>query len=104
MDFNFLGQNTEEEPKKKRKDSRFSGSITGAILVFMLITALYLVFANPQAKLEEVGISEVAQSVALGEVAKILVAGENLTITYQNGEEKKSKKEAGSSLSQTLAN
>src|SRR3989339_683105 len=35
---------------------------------------------------------------------KILVEGEKLTVTYQNDEVKKSKKEAGSALSQTLFN
>jgi hypothetical protein len=35
---------------------------------------------------------------------KILVEGEKLTITYTNDEVKESKKEAGSSLTDTLAN
>lgn len=103
MDFNFLNQ-SDEEPKKKMKDSKFSGSITGAILIFMVITALYLLFADPSKKLEETTISGVAQSVAAGEVKKILVEGENLTVTYQDDSQKKSKKEAGATLSETLLN
>lgn len=104
MDFNFLGSENPETPPKKKRESRFSGSITGAIVIFMLITALYLILANPEGKLEETTISAVAQSVAVGEVKNILIEGDKLTVTYQDGSQKKSKKEASASLSETLLN
>lgn len=43
-----------------------------------------------------------ANSVVVGSVKTILVEGDKLTITYQNGEVKESKKEVGAPLSQTL--
>ncbi|MEK7140891.1 MAG: ATP-dependent zinc metalloprotease FtsH [Patescibacteria group bacterium] len=105
MDFNFLNQNTEpNKGKKGGPQTRFSGSITGAILIFMLITGLYLMISGSGQKIPEVPISDLAKSVSAGGVKKIIVAGEKLTITYQNDEIKESKKEAGSSLSQTLFN
>ncbi len=105
MDFNFLNQ--KEPPnkgKKTPKDSRFAGNILGAIIFFMLITGLYLVIAGEEKEITEIPISDLAQSVIAGEVRDILVAGDRLTITYQNAEVKTAKKEVGSSLSQTLFN
>ena len=106
MDFNVL--NKKDQPNKGKKDkkgSKFSGSITGAILIFMLLTALYLVFSsNPTKAIPEISISDLAKSVSAGEVKKIEVESENLTITYKNDEVKKAKKETESSLSQTLFN
>ena len=105
MDFNFLGQNSEPNKMKKGNSrSKFSGNIAGALLIFMLITGLYLVVSDTAKEMPEVAISDLAKSVSAGEVAKILVEGEKLTITYKNKEIKQSKKETGSSLSQTLFN
>jgi cell division protease FtsH len=105
MDFNLKNQkNLNNNKNKKKKESKFSGSITGAILIFMIITALYLVFDDSSKKVVPIPLSDLAQSVQKGEVKNILVEGDKLTITYQNEEIKKSKKEAESSLSQTLFN
>lgn len=104
MDFNFLNQNEAENKKKPQQGSRFSGSIFGALMIFMLITGLYLVVSDSTEATPEVPISDLAQSVAAGEVRTILVEGEKLTVTYINDEVKQSKKESGSSLSQTLVN
>ena len=105
MDFNFLNQNTEpEKGKKGSKETKFSSSITGAILIFMFITGFYILLSGNTKEVVEVPVSSLAQSVANGEVKKIVVEGEKLSITYQNDEVKKAKKEAGSALSQTLFN
>jgi cell division protease FtsH len=106
MDFNFLNKNeAPNKGKKGKKESKFSGSIMGAVLIFMLITALYLVISgSSQKKVPEISISDLAKNVIDGSVKKIVVAGESLEITYTNDEVKKSKKETESSLSQTLFN
>ncbi|MBP9748358.1 MAG: ATP-dependent zinc metalloprotease FtsH, partial [Candidatus Pacebacteria bacterium] len=71
----------------------------------MLITALYLVVSDTATKATpEIAISELAQNVTAGEVRRIEVSGEILTITYNNDEVKKAKKEVGSPLTQTLFN
>lgn len=105
MDFNFLNQE-DEAPKRgaKNKETKFGSSITGAILIFMAITGLYLLLSDPKGETPEVSISELSQSVALNEVKEITVEGERLLITYQNDEVKRSKKEAGLALSETLLN
>ena len=105
MDLNFLDKNKEEKKGKKgKKDTKLSSSIMGVILIFMLITATYIAFSDANKAEPDVAISTLAKSVSSGEVKKILVEGEKLTITYKDDTTKKSQKEAGSSLSQTLTN
>jgi len=105
MDFNFLNKN--EAPKKGQKgkqEPKFGGSIAGAVFIFMLISALYLVLSGTPKETVNISISELASNVSLGEVQKIEISGENLNITYNNGDVKQSKKETDSSLTQTLSN
>jgi len=108
MDFNFLNKKDDQgggrNKGRKVGGSNFKGSIASTIFIFMLITAIYLAVSPEGKAVPEIPISDLAKSVALGEVKKILVEGEKLTITYQNDEIKKSKKEVGSALSQTLFN
>ncbi|OGI79512.1 cell division protein FtsH [Candidatus Nomurabacteria bacterium RIFCSPHIGHO2_12_FULL_37_29] len=70
----------------------------------MLITAAYLAISGDAKSTPEIPISDLAKNVRLGEVKKIIVSGDKLTITYTNDEIKKAKKEVGSTLSQTLFN
>src|SRR3989344_627091 len=105
MDFNFLNKKTEQNKGQKLKEGgNFSGSIFGAVLIFMLITASYLAISGDAKSTPEIPISDLAKNVRLGEVKKIIVSGDKLTITYTNDEIKKAKKEVGSTLSQTLFN
>ncbi|MEK7564258.1 MAG: ATP-dependent zinc metalloprotease FtsH [Patescibacteria group bacterium] len=107
MDFNFLNKKVtgdKDNKGKKGNETSFSRSILGAIVIFMLITAFYLILSDDTKPKVEIPISELANSVSLGEVKHILVAGDALTITYNNQEIKKSKKEVSTSLSQTLFN
>ncbi len=105
MDFNFLNKKgLSNKSKKNSKGTGFGSSIAGTILIFALITAVYLMVSDTGKVILEIPISDLAKSVSAGEVKKILVEGEKLTITYQNDEIKTSKKEVGSALSQTLFN
>lgn len=105
MDINFLNQkNNQDKGKKKEKQGKWGGSILGAIFFFFLITGLYLMVSGENKKISEIAISDLAKNVSQGEVKNILVEGDKLTITYQDGEIKTSKKEVGSALSQTLFN
>ena len=106
MDLNFLNQKGGKGEKGKKKDvgGKFSSSIAGALLIFMLITGLYLVISDSVEQVPEVAISQLAQSVTVGEVKKIEVAGDTLTITYADDTINKAKKETGAPLTQTLFN
>ena len=106
MNFNSFNQKDEKKKNPKgKKGPGFSGSIAGALLIFMLITALYLaITGNPAKTIPEVSLSDLAKSVSAGEVTKIEISGEDLNITYKNNDIKKAQKETESSLSQTLFN
>jgi len=90
--------------KKGKENPKFLGNIAGALLIFMVITALYLLVSGPKKDTPEIPISDLAKSVSAGEVKKIEVSGGDLKITYKNDEVKKAKKEIESSLSTTLYN
>lgn len=104
MDLKFLQQKDPKNKGKKKKDTSFSSTVMWVVFIFMLMTALYLFVSEPKVNTNKISISELMQSVDKGEVKNILVEGEELTITYQNSEVKKSKKEAGASLTETFAN
>lgn len=106
MQFDFLNQKNGQNKngKNSKKETKLSTSIMGALFVFMLITALYLAISGDGKTIPEVPISDLAKSVSVGEVKKIVVEGDKLTITYQNDETKTAKKEVSSALSQTLFN
>ncbi len=105
MDFNFLNQ---KEPTNKGKKgpnkTKFGSSIAGAVFFFVLITAVYILLGGSNKPTTEIPISDLAKSITAGEVKNILVEGDKLTVTYNNADIKTSKKEVGSSLSQTLFN
>ncbi|MBI3888527.1 ATP-dependent zinc metalloprotease FtsH [Candidatus Nomurabacteria bacterium] len=104
MDFNFLNQKEPQgKGKKSKKNGNFSSSIIGAVVFFIVITAIYLLVAGDGKVTPQVSISELANNVVAGNVKTILVEGDKLTITYQNGDVKESKKEVSSPLTQTLA-
>ncbi len=105
MNFKFSEKKKDgKEKKNKKQESTLAGSISGVVFSFMVIIGFYLLLSNNLKKLPEVSISNLAKNVSAGEIKKILVEGEKLTVTYKNDEIKKSKKEAGSSLSETLVN
>ena len=108
MNLNFFNQKENKNIKNKKgkqgEETKFGGSVASTIFVFMLITGLYLLISGGPKDAPEIPISDLAKSVSGGEVKKILVEGEKLTITYKNDEIKKAKKEMESSLSQTLFN
>ncbi len=105
MDFNFLNKENEgEKSKKRKKGSKLSSNIAGAVVIFMLITAVYIVVTDTSKQVSTISVSELATNVSAGTVKDIVVEGEDLTVTYKDDTIKKSKKEAEASLSQTLFN
>ena len=109
MNLNFLNQKEDKgksknKPKKEKDGFKFLGNASGAVLVFMVIIALYLVVGDTSKAVVQVPVSDVAKSVSMGEVKKLLVEGEKITVTYQDDTVKESKKEPQSSLSETLSN
>lgn len=84
--------------------NRFWLNIVTAFLVFIVIISLYSLVSDSGNKPQQISVSELATDIGAGKVSKILVEGENLSITYTDETEKKSKKEEGEALTQTLVN
>lgn len=91
------------------KNPLFS-NIINVILLLLIIVSLYSMVNSNNKKAENIPISQLASDISLGLVKQIDVSGSNLTITYNkigtSTEEtiKKSQKEEGTALSQTLFN
>jgi cell division protease FtsH len=79
-------------------------NITTTLLVVLLLVSAYSLFNGGGVEPARVTLSELANDIRSGEVTNVVVAGSSLTITYTNGEEKQSKKEADAALSETLVN
>ena len=80
------------------------GQAVLAVIVFLFLMGAYSFFTGASPEVAEISLSELAQDVTSGTVSDITVTGDDLSITYENGEEKVSKKEAGTALTTTLTN
>ncbi len=74
------------------------------ILIFLLTSALFSLFFQPYKKVKEIPFSELVSGVEQGRVKKIVVSGNELEITYNDGKKAKSRKEPEAALSQSLVN
>jgi cell division protease FtsH len=81
-----------------------SSYIFSALLIFAILSALYSLIAGVSTKKPEVvPLSQVATLVADGQVKKIEVQDQSLTLTKSDESKVSSKKESGTSLGETLA-
>ncbi len=96
-------------PKFFGKNTLFSNSIN-VILILLIIVSLYSMIAGSGKDSEDIAISQLASDISAGLVQEIKVNGNDLNIIYNkvgtSTEEltKKSKKEEGTALTDTLAN
>jgi len=91
-------------PKKPIPKSSFSKSLITAFLVLMVIAATYSILTEEVSSKEEISISQLVSEINTGNVKNINIKGESLEIVFQDDSSKLAKKEAESSLSQTLVN
>jgi len=96
-----------KQVKRKKKGPKIpsfsSNALTGIAAIFFLM-ALFTVFIGDGKQAEDVALSQVAQDVNAGLVEGIVVEGDTLTISYVEAEEKKSKKEVNTAITDTLVN
>ncbi len=95
-------------PKSSKKDTSLLSTFLWILLGFAVLVQGYQYFAGTSAaKKTEITLSQLASSTIAGEVKKIIVENNALTITRTLGTttvESTSKKESGSSLVETLVN
>ena len=99
-------QNGKKPQNKKPKTLwQFAGNVGATFLIFFAVLAVYSLIsgANTPAA-QTISISSLAQDISAGKVKSVLVNGDDLAVTYIDGTNKISKKEAELGLSQTLEN
>lgn len=81
-----------------------SANLLTAFLIFLTLITLYSLIVENRKEIPTIALSEVASDIKEGKVERIIVDGDSLVLFYTNEEEKKSIKEEGTALSQTLSN
>jgi len=74
------------------------------LFIFLLISAVFSLFYQPFGEIKELSFSQLAEDINQGEIKKIIVAGNELDIVYQDDSLAKSRKENETALSQSLIN
>ena len=97
------GKGSEKKPPKTGWLQLLSNTLT-VIIIFILLSGVYSYLSDSSKKQPEIPLSDLASSIRNGQVKKIEIQGDALTIEFKDGSTKTSKKEAESSLSQTLYN
>lgn len=112
-------QPNKKAPNNRGKIPNLGGSpmdmftkITNAILILLFISVLYSMIFTKGENSDQISLSQLSNDISTGLVEKVDVKGDNLTITYATTSTattseqliKKSKKEEGVALTQSLAN
>ena len=73
------------------------------ILIFIFLSVIFSLFSSNQSK-KEISLSQVVKEINEGKVEKIVILGNELSISYYDGNKATSRKEPDSSLTQSLIN
>ncbi len=82
----------------------FINHIITALIVFFILSSVYSFFVNKNAATTDVPLSTLATDISKGSVTSLVVRGDSLEATYTDGTLKKSKKEEGTPVLQSLTN
>ena len=97
----------EKKPKNKKKKPSMKRSmfntISGAVLIFVSIIALYSLIQENTASTPTISLTEFANDINSGKVSQITVQADALSVTYKDKTMKDSQKETESSLTDSLA-
>ena len=74
------------------------------VLIFVLISAAYALFFQPFEETKTISLSQLAQDINQGKIQKVIVTGNAVDVTYQDGTKAETTKETESSFSQSLVN
>tara|TARA_Y100000310_G_scaffold38150_2_gene35738 strand:+ start:1246 stop:3111 length:1866 start_codon:yes stop_codon:yes gene_type:complete len=74
------------------------------LLIFLIISGIFTLVYQPFEEIKEIPLSQLVQDINQEKVKGILISGNNISITYTDETEAKSKKEIESALSQSLIN
>ena len=110
--FEYMSKEPIQPIKKKPNTSKWNKgpanqplwrNILTSVLLFFVVMSLYSAFTE-NGDLETIPLSTLAQNMSEGTITKIVVDGDELNLEYKDGVLRKSKKESGEPLTQTLVN
>ena len=79
-------------------------NLVAIFLIFLTIAGTFALFGHPFKKVNEIPITQLITDINQGRVKKIIVSGNDVSITYLNNKTAKTKKEADTALSESLLN
>ena len=102
-----MTKNIEKKPKNKKKNpspkKSIFNTISGALLIFISIIALYSIVQQDVSNPSTISLTELATDINASKVSQITVQTDDLTVTYKDKTVKDSKKETESSLTDSLS-
>ena len=84
--------------------ANFSKTFIYALIIFVIISGLFALLQGQFTERKQLSISELAQEIKEGKVARIEVEDDTLAVRLKDGSEARSRKEAEAGLSETLRN
>ncbi len=88
----------------RRKEPHFVTQLVGVVLFFVLISSIYGLIVNRKETIKDSNLTEISQSIILGNTKNVVVTGGEIKLTQNDGTILRASKEPESSLSETLAN
>ena len=73
-------------------------------LIFLIISAVFAMFTKPFEEEKKTSLTQLVEDINQEKIKQIVISGNNVTVTYHDDSQAKSKKEIESSLSQSLIN
>jgi cell division protease FtsH len=101
--YNIPVMDSKKKNQKLQKPGLFN-QIFIALFIFISITLIYSLVTRPPTTIKPLGISDVAKGMTSGTIEHMEVSGDNITVYFKDKTEGAARKEADSSLSETLKN
>lgn len=79
-------------------------NILSILLIFLLISAVFALFAEGPNRIEEMSLTQIAREINQGNIKRIIITNGHLSVFHIDETEFQSKKEVGIGLSETLIN
>jgi ATP-dependent Zn protease len=89
---------------KNKAIKDLSKNIVFILLIFLFISGLFALFARPTEKIKEISLTQLTREINQGNIKRIIVINDNLSIFHIDETELKSRKEVGVGLSESLIN
>ena len=74
------------------------------LLIFLLISAIFGLFSQTPQKEKEISLTQLVQDINQEKVKEVVISGNDISVTYQDNSQAKTKKETETALSQSLIN